>query len=195
MLAFLCLSDTVSRAASAQAVIGNAQTTADRYEQDRLRKLERDRKFRKFTDGPISMKKTSYSSVVDGLEIPVYLFEPLRPRGTRGHAALLWIHGRVHGDLDPFYCPFIKEAVDRGYIVVAPEHRGSTGYGRTHQEAIDYGGYEVYDCLTAVRHITTNLLSIPSESGPSGGVPAASSRSTRCSVITRLSKQQLRSSP
>jgi len=34
-------------------------------------------------------------------------------------------------------------------VVVAPEYRGSTGYGREYWEAIDYGGLEVDDVVAA----------------------------------------------
>ncbi len=133
------------------------QSGFDQYERDRLRKRDRDRIFRALSDGVIRLRKTSYASIADGLDIPVYVFEPLELRGDRGHPALVWIHGGVHGDLDPLYFPFIKEAVDRGYVVLAPEYRGSTGYGRAHQEAIDYGGYEVEDCLTAVSYLAQRM--------------------------------------
>jgi dipeptidyl aminopeptidase/acylaminoacyl peptidase len=133
------------------------QTSIDRYERDRQRKAERDRIFRELSDGVLTMKKRSYASTVDGLEIPFYVFEPRTLRGTRRHAALVWIHGGVHGDLDPTYFPFIREAVERGYVVLAPEYRGSTGYGRAHHDAIDYGGYEVEDCLTAVDYMKEEM--------------------------------------
>ena len=128
----------------------HAQSDIDRFAADIDRKAERDRIFRELSEGVISMRKSTYASRADGLEIPFYVFEPLRVRGPRGHAALVWIHGGVHGDLDPTYFPFIREAVARGYVIVAPEYRGSTGYGRAHHEAIDYGGHEVEDCLTAL---------------------------------------------
>ncbi len=137
--------------------LASTQALHNRYELDRQRKAERDRTFAKLSEGLLTMKKSSYESRVDGLEIPFYIFEPLKLRGAAGHAALIWIHGGVHGDLDPTYFPFIKEAVERGYVVLAPEYRGSTGYGQAHHEAIDYGGYEVADCLTAVDYMKTNL--------------------------------------
>ena len=135
----------------------------DRYERDEQRKRERDATFRELSRGQLTMRKTSYASVADRLEIPVYVFEPLALRGRHGHPALIWVHGGVHGDLDPMYFPFIKEAVDRGYVVIAPEYRGSTGYGRAHHEAIDYGGYEVEDCLTAVSYVATHLTHVDPE--------------------------------
>ena len=131
----------------------HAQPPGARYERDRQRKIERDRIFRELSDGVLTMRKGAYASTVDGLEIPFYVFEPTILNGPRAHAALIWIHGGIHGDLEPGYFPFIKEAVDRGYVVLAPEYRGSTGYGQAHHEAIDYGGYEVEDCLTAVDYM------------------------------------------
>ena len=141
----------------------HAQSDIDRYETDRYRKAERDRIFEELSNGVLSMRKSTYASRADGMEIPFYVFEPLRLRGPRGHAALVWIHGSVHGDLDPTYFPFIREAVARGYVIIAPEYRGSTGYGRTHHEAIDYGGYEVDDCLTALDELRDRMPHVDPE--------------------------------
>jgi dipeptidyl aminopeptidase/acylaminoacyl peptidase len=51
--------------------------------------------------------------------------------------------------------PFVKEAVNRGYVIICPEYRGSTGYGEAHYNAIDYGGYEVDDSMSAVEFLKT----------------------------------------
>ncbi len=91
------------------------------------------------------------------MDIPAYVFQPLEKRGPKGHPALLWVHGGVHGDMTPNYWPYIKEATDRGYVVICPEYRGSTGYGQEHYDAIDYGGYEVEDCLSALDWVRDNL--------------------------------------
>jgi dipeptidyl aminopeptidase/acylaminoacyl peptidase len=91
------------------------------------------------------------------MEIPAYLFQPLKLRGPAGHPAIVWIHENLHGDLYAYYFTFIKEAVERGYIVICPEYRGSTGYGKEFYDAIDYGGYEVDDCLTAVDYLKANV--------------------------------------
>ena len=99
--------------------------------------------------GRMAYRKTSYKSLADGLEIPAYVFAPLNPRGNGAHAAMVWVHGGVHGNWDQNYLPFILEAVERGYVIIAPEYRGSTGYGQAFHNAIDYGGYEVDDVLTA----------------------------------------------
>lgn len=100
--------------------------------------------------GVMRYEKTTYRSSVDGMTIPVYVFAPLSSRGARAHAAMVWVHGGVHGNWDQNYLPFIIEAVQRGYVIVAPEYRGSTGYGAEHHNAIDYGGKELDDVESAV---------------------------------------------
>ena len=139
------------------------QSVTDRYKLDQERKIVRDRVLHELSDGVLTMKKLSYSSRADGLSIPFYVFEPLRLRGPLQHAALVWIHGGIHGDFDPTYFPFIKEAVQRGYVVVVPEYRGSTGYGRKHHDSIDYGGYEIDDCLTAVDYMQSHMPYVDTE--------------------------------
>ncbi len=113
------------------------------------RKKATDSIFAARSKGHMAYAKTSYKSKADGLEIPVYVFSPVTPRGNGQHAAMVWVHGGVHGNWDQNYLPFIMEAVERGYVIIAPEYRGSTGYGKAFHEEIDYGGYEVDDVLTA----------------------------------------------
>ena len=51
--------------------------------------------------------------------------------------------------------PFVTEAVQRGYVIITPDYRGSTGHGAAHYNAIDYGGKELDDVLTAVDYLHT----------------------------------------
>jgi dipeptidyl aminopeptidase/acylaminoacyl peptidase len=68
---------------------------------------------------------------------------------------MVWVHGGVHGDMTASYLPFIREAVERGYVIITPEYRGSTGYGEAFHRKIDYGGLEVDDCISAVDFLRT----------------------------------------
>lgn len=116
--------------------------------------------------GRMTYAKITYKSRPDGLEIPAYVFGPLTPRGAGAHAAMVWVHGGVHGNWDENYLPFIIEAVTRGYVIIAPEYRGSTGYGKEFHNLIDYGGYEVddvlssYDYLKTVPHVDTARVGV-----------------------------------
>jgi dipeptidyl aminopeptidase/acylaminoacyl peptidase len=127
------------------------------YARDVRLKAETDSIYRLASRGAFDFQKVSYRSSADGLEVPAYVFQPLQRRGARGHAALIWVHGGVHGNWSAAMLPFVREAVDRGYVVIAPEYRGSTGYGREHHNAIDYGGYEIEDVVTAHAWARENL--------------------------------------
>ena len=105
--------------------------------------------------GVMEFRKVTYRSRADGMTIPAYLFAPLTKRGPGGHAALVWVHGGVHGDWGTNMLPFVREAVQRGYVVITPDYRGSTGHGAAHYEAIDYGGKEVDDAISAVDYLKT----------------------------------------
>jgi dipeptidyl aminopeptidase/acylaminoacyl peptidase len=100
--------------------------------------------------GVMQFRKITYKSSVDGMEIPAYVFEPLELRGDRAHAAMIWVHGGVHGNWATNMFPFVREAVQRGYVIITPEYRGSTGFGEAHHNAIDYGGKELDDVMSAV---------------------------------------------
>jgi len=104
--------------------------------------------------GVMEFQKVKYRSRVDGLEIPAYLFAPLDKNGPP-RPALVWVHGGVHGDWNTMMFPFVRDAVQRGYVVITPDYRGSTGYGDTFYRAIDYGGKEVDDVVSAVDYLKT----------------------------------------
>lgn len=105
--------------------------------------------------GIMEFRKVTYKSRPDGRDVPAYLFAPLAKRGANGHAAMVWVHGGVHSSWGTTMLPFVREAVQRGYVVITPDYRGSTGYGAEHYEAIDYGGKEVDDVISAVDYLKT----------------------------------------
>jgi dipeptidyl aminopeptidase/acylaminoacyl peptidase len=77
-----------------------------------------------------------------------YVFVP--KGGAAGKRPLLLLpHGGVHADFTTYHTHIVRELMKEGYVVVAPEYRGSTGYGRAYWEAIDYGGLEVDDVVAA----------------------------------------------
>lgn len=118
-------------------------------------KAESDKRYAEASRGVMDFQKVTYRSSVGDMDIPAYLFQPLTKRGPRGHAAMVWVHGGVHGNWGITMFPFVKEAVERGYVIICPEYRGSTGYGEQHHKAIDYGGYEIDDTMSAVEYLKT----------------------------------------
>jgi dienelactone hydrolase len=125
------------------------------FKRDMDAKAETDRRYAEASRGVMDFQKVTYRSSVGDIDVPAYLFQPLAKRGDRGHAAMVWVHGGVHGDWGIGMFPFVRDAVERGYVVICPEYRGSTGYGEQHHNAIDYGGYEIDDVMSATRFLET----------------------------------------
>jgi dipeptidyl aminopeptidase/acylaminoacyl peptidase len=74
-----------------------------------------------------------------------YIFIPKDIDPSKKYPLIVLPHGGVHGDFNTYYTHIIREMMAQQYIVVAPEYRGSTGYGRLTYERIDYGGLENAD--------------------------------------------------
>ncbi|MEX2584225.1 MAG: alpha/beta fold hydrolase [Gemmatimonadota bacterium] len=130
------------------------------HDRDVTAKARTDSIFAAQAAGAYRFEKISYRSSVGDLDIPAYVFRPLEPATPGSQAALVWVHGGVHGDWNAVYLPKLKEAVERGYVVIAPDYRGSTGYGRDFHNAIDYGGYEIDDVLTAVDYLKEGVAEV-----------------------------------
>ncbi len=63
----------------------------------------------------------------DRVAIPYWEYVPTGPvRGT-----LVWVHGGPEGQARPGFSPTLEFLVSRGWRVIAPNVRGSSGYGRT----------------------------------------------------------------
>jgi len=72
----------------------------------------------------------------DGREIPAFLYLP-RDRQPRGLPVVIDVHGGPEGQVRPSFDPVIQYLVAQGYAVLAPNVRGSTGYGYEYQSLDD----------------------------------------------------------
>jgi len=74
----------------------------------------------------------------DGLEVPVFLFEP---EGEGPFPVVVAVHGGPESQWRPWYSqsfgPLTQHLVARGYAVAAPNVRGSSGYGRRYEHLDD----------------------------------------------------------
>lgn len=123
------------------------QQDADRWEKGRLLKQIDDLQTELAAKGELDYRKLSYASS-DGLQIPAHLFRPLAlPAGRQ--PAIIYAHGGQHGQFRSRLLPRLSEFVRRGYIVLAPDYRSSSGYSREFHDAADYGGREIDDMLAA----------------------------------------------
>jgi len=90
---------------------------------------------------------------LDPMIVYAYTFIPKNLDRTKKHPMLVFIHGGVHSDFKSGgagnSAHIVREMIGQGYVVVAPEYRGSTGYGRNYYDAIHYGATENDDVLAA----------------------------------------------
>lgn len=92
-----------------------------------------------------------------------YVFIPRDADLTKKYPLLVFPHGGVHANFTTYYTHIIREMVAQGYIVVAAEYRGSTGYGAGMYRRIDYGGLEVDDVDASRKYMIDNYAIVDSE--------------------------------
>jgi dipeptidyl aminopeptidase/acylaminoacyl peptidase len=97
------------------------------------------------SQAPIRMKNPTGQGAGNPLLIYAYTFIPKKLAPTAHAPLLMYIHEGVHGNMNTSQAHIVRELIEQGYIVVAPEYRGSTGYGAGFESQIDYGGNEVVD--------------------------------------------------
>ena len=102
----------------------------------------------------------------DGTPVPGWLFVPKDLNKTKRHAAIVWIHGDgINQDYDGWhiqrnyavYYSFHQYLLQQGYIVFAPDYRGSIGYGGKWRSAVymDVGGKDAEDASRAGEYLKT----------------------------------------
>ena len=85
-----------------------------------------------------------------------YVFIPRDADPSKKYPLLVFPHGGVHASFTTYYTHIIREMVSQGYIVVAADYRGSTGYGSGLYRSIDYGGLEVADVEASRQYMVDN---------------------------------------
>jgi dipeptidyl aminopeptidase/acylaminoacyl peptidase len=71
----------------------------------------------------------------DGLEVPAFVFRPADAPAP--YPVVVMIHGGPESQWRPSFSPLTQYLVANGFAVVAPNVRGSTGYGRAYQHLDD----------------------------------------------------------
>jgi dipeptidyl aminopeptidase/acylaminoacyl peptidase len=87
--------------------------------------------------------------------ISAWVYMPYDIGRNNTYPAILWIHGGPAGQSMNGFNPFMQYILNQGYIVVAPNYRGSTGYGKEFEHAnyMDMGGGDLQDNLAAMDFI------------------------------------------
>lgn len=111
-----------------------------------------------FLTGPPKWKEKNPTAQGAGNPVKFwsYVFIPKGIDYKKKYPLIVLPHGGVHANFTTYHTHIVKEMLAQGYIVVAPEYRGSTGYGKAFYELIDYGGLEIEDCDAARKFMIEN---------------------------------------
>jgi dipeptidyl aminopeptidase/acylaminoacyl peptidase len=113
----------------------------------------------RYTSLPNRNKNPTGQGAGNPLIIPAYTFVP-RAIGARKAPLLVLVHGGVHANFDIGAAHIVRELLERGYVIIAPDYRGSTGYGSGLYDQIDYGGAEIDDTHEARAWAIENLANV-----------------------------------
>jgi dipeptidyl aminopeptidase/acylaminoacyl peptidase len=102
----------------------------------------------------------------DGQQVPAWLFVPKNLDRAKKHPAVVWIHGDgINQNYDGWhvqrnyavYYSFHQYLLQKGYVVIAPDYRGSIGYGREWRTGVymDVGGNDAKDAWMAANYLKT----------------------------------------
>ena len=95
----------------------------------------------------------TFRYIGNGMILYGYSYIPKNLDRKQKAPLIVLIHGGVHSNHmtggPANAANIVRELIERGYVVVAPDYRGSTGYGSAYAKAIDYGGKENDDILGA----------------------------------------------
>lgn len=102
----------------------------------------------------------------DGLEIPAYLTLP-KGMGTKNLPTIVMPHGGPWGRDVAGYSSYVQFATNRGYAVLQPNFRGSTGYGKKFLNAgNNQWGAKMQDDLTyGVKYLVEQGVANPQRVG------------------------------
>ena len=86
----------------------------------------------------------------DGVEVPGRLY---RPTGAAHGGLVAWVHGGPTDQGPVTFNPRIAYWIDRGWAVLVPDHRGSTGRGRDYTQAMAgrWGELDTADVAAGLR--------------------------------------------
>jgi dipeptidyl aminopeptidase/acylaminoacyl peptidase len=109
----------------------------------------------------------------DGQEVQGLLTVPGTGRRDGRHPLVLQVHGGPTHAVRSTWAgrdPHLSCLVARGYAVLRPNPRGSTGRGAAYAEAVcgDMGGLDVDDCVTGVQHLVDTGVADPDRLGIAG---------------------------
>jgi dipeptidyl aminopeptidase/acylaminoacyl peptidase len=98
---------------------------------------------------------------LDGASVPALLYRPRQ--AAELPPAVVYIHGGPNWLTQVTWDPLIQHMVGRGWVVLAPNYRGSTGHGREWQLAnrFDLGGGDTQDVVAGADYLIREGIADP----------------------------------
>ncbi len=117
------------------------------------------------SEGFVMPEEIIYTGM-DGVEVPALLF---RPKQTPAPAVVV-IHGGPNWHYSMDWNPMMAHFASRGYVVLCPNYRGSTGYGRDWQYAarFDMGGVDTRDVAAGAKYLLESGLAVENKIAVTG---------------------------
>ena len=102
---------------------------------------------------------------------------------------LVWIHGGPTGQTTVAWNNRLPFFLERGWAVLFPDHRGSTGHGRAYAQAMAgrWGDLDTSDTAAGMRAAAERGWGDPHADGPDGRLRRWVHRASTCSRIIRIS--------
>jgi dipeptidyl aminopeptidase/acylaminoacyl peptidase len=91
----------------------------------------------------------------DDLTISAFVYVPYNLKKNRRNPAIVYVHGGPSSQHMNGFHRSVQYLANRGYVVIAPNYRGSTGYGKDFEELnrFDMGGGDLCDVVEAARFL------------------------------------------
>jgi dipeptidyl aminopeptidase/acylaminoacyl peptidase len=107
----------------------------------------------------------------DGTKVHALLLRPSVERLGSPPPAVVCVHGGPDLQQMRTFSPYQQALAEAGFAVLAPNYRGSAGYGKAFQVANhkDWGGGDLKDLVAGVRHFAARKALDPERVGITGG--------------------------
>lgn len=120
------------------------------------------------TGAPFAMPALVRYPGLDGQSVPALLYRP--PLSGERPPAVVYVHGGPNWLTQITWDPLVQHMVGRGWAVLAPNYRGSTGYGRAWQLAnrFDLGGGDTQDVVAGADYLIREGIADPARIAVTG---------------------------
>jgi len=120
---------------------------------------------------PLPASQIVHYKAFDGKTISALMWVPFNLKRDGRNPALVLPHGGPTGQMIDYWNTEVAALVSRGYVCIAPNVRGSTGYGLEFQKANykDLGGGDLQDEVYAAKFLEATGYVDPKKIGITGG--------------------------